>query len=155
MSIDWEYLRDIAPELSAIVAAFGVAVALVASSHVILNKRDTRAATAWVGLIWLVPVLGTLLYVFLGINRIERRAKVLREEATPYRRLPPHRSVRPRRKQGRNAKLRLGPSRPTLIFWPMPAVSSPIYVPMKTGSSRFPRTSFKGCRSCRSSSVIR
>ena len=55
------------------------------SSHVILNKSDTRSATGWVGLIWLVPFLGSLLYVFLGINRIEKRAKVLVAEATPYR----------------------------------------------------------------------
>jgi cardiolipin synthase len=46
--------------------------------HVILTKRDTRAATLWVGLIWLAPVVGTLLYVWLGINRIERHARSLR-----------------------------------------------------------------------------
>ena len=85
MSVDWQYLRDIAPELGAIGVAVDVIVALIASSHVILNKRDTRAATAWVGLIWLVPFLGSLLYVLLGINRIERRAKILKESATPYR----------------------------------------------------------------------
>jgi cardiolipin synthase len=85
MSIDWQQLRDIAPELSVISLALQVVVALLASGHVILNKRDTRAATAWVGLIWLVPFLGSIFYVFLGINRIERRAKVLRENATTYR----------------------------------------------------------------------
>jgi len=85
MSVDWQYLRDIAPELGAIGVGVGVVLALVASSHVILNKHDTRAATAWVGLIWLVPFLGSMLYLFLGINRIERRAKILRENATPYR----------------------------------------------------------------------
>jgi cardiolipin synthase len=85
MSVDWQYLRDIAPELSAIGVGVDVVVALFASSHVILNKTDTRAATAWVGVIWLVPFLGSMLYVFLGINRIERRAKILREGTTPYR----------------------------------------------------------------------
>jgi len=85
MSVDWQYLRDIAPELGAISVALDVGVALFASSHVILNKGDTRSATAWVGLIWLVPFLGSMLYVFLGINRIERRAKTLKESATPYR----------------------------------------------------------------------
>jgi cardiolipin synthase len=85
MSIDWQHLRDMAPELSAVGVAIDVVVAVLVSSHVILNKRDTRAATAWVGLIWLVPFVGAMLYVFLGINRIERRAKILREGATPYR----------------------------------------------------------------------
>ena len=64
MSIDWQYLRDIAPALSVVL---DLVVALVASSHVILNKTDTRSATAWVGLIWLVPFVGALLYVLLGI----------------------------------------------------------------------------------------
>lgn len=84
MPVDWEYLRDIAPELSAISVVLQFLIAAVASSHVILNKSDTRAATGWVGLIWLVPFVGTVLYIFLGINRIERRAKVLKAGATPY-----------------------------------------------------------------------
>jgi cardiolipin synthase len=81
MSIDWQYLRDIAPALSVVL---DLVVALVASSHVILNKTDTRSATAWVGLIWLVPFVGALLYVLLGINRIERRARELKAAATPF-----------------------------------------------------------------------
>lgn len=81
MSFDWQYLRDVAPQLSVVL---DLVIALVASGHVILNKSDTRAATAWVGVIWLVPFLGAFLYVFLGINRIQRRAKVLKAGATPY-----------------------------------------------------------------------
>ena len=81
MSIDWQQLQEIAPELSVVL---DVLIALLASFHVILNKSDTRAATAWVGLIWLVPFVGALLYVLLGINRIKRRAKVLKSAATDY-----------------------------------------------------------------------
>lgn len=81
MKVDWQTLLDAAPEAGVVA---GLAVALLASSHVVLNKTDTRAATAWVGLIWLVPLVGTILYVFLGINRIERRARVLKAAATPY-----------------------------------------------------------------------
>lgn len=54
-------------------AGAGVAISLLASAHVVLYKRDSRAAVAWVGLIWLAPFLGVLLYVFLGINRVRRR----------------------------------------------------------------------------------
>ena len=57
-----------------------VSISLLASAHVVLFKRDARAAVAWVGLIWLVPFLGALLYVGLGINRIRRRAQELRPE---------------------------------------------------------------------------
>jgi cardiolipin synthase len=81
MSVDWQQLQDIAPELSIVL---DLAVAIAASSHVILHKTDTRAATAWVGLIWLVPFVGAILYVFLGINRIQRRAKLLKSGATHY-----------------------------------------------------------------------
>lgn len=61
------------------------AISVVASAHVILRKRDVRAATGWVGLIWLVPGLGALLYAMLGTNRIQRRASVLHRDR---RRLP-------------------------------------------------------------------
>jgi cardiolipin synthase len=81
MKVDWQYVLDIAPEASVVA---GLVVALLASAHVVLNKTDTRAATAWVGLIWLVPLFGAALYVFLGINRIERRARILKAAATPY-----------------------------------------------------------------------
>jgi cardiolipin synthase len=81
MSVDWQQLRDFAPQLSVVL---NLIIAVAASSHVILHKSDTRAATAWVGLIWLVPFVGAILYVFLGINRIKRRAKVLKSGATRY-----------------------------------------------------------------------
>jgi len=54
--------------------------ALLASAHVILHKRDVRASIAWVGFIWFLPLAGALLYGLLGINRIRRKAKVLRPE---------------------------------------------------------------------------
>ena len=62
-----------------VVAALSGVLAVFASGHAILHKRDTRAAVAWVGLIWLVPVLGSVLYALLGINRIHRRASDLRK----------------------------------------------------------------------------
>lgn len=81
MPVDWERVLSFAPEAS---VTLGVIVALLASGHVILNKTDTRAATAWAGLIWLVPVVGAILYLFLGINRIKRKAQELKSGATPY-----------------------------------------------------------------------
>lgn len=60
---------------------------LVAAGHAVLNKREVRAAMAWVALILLVPVLGVLFYLLIGINRINRaaarvRAGMLRYEHT-------------------------------------------------------------------------
>jgi cardiolipin synthase len=61
-------------------AALDVVLALLASGHAVTTKRDSRAAIAWVGVIWLAPILGVLLYVWLGINRIQRRARSLRPD---------------------------------------------------------------------------
>jgi cardiolipin synthase len=58
-------------------AALAVA-SMAASLHAILHKRDPRAAIAWVGMVWLVPGIGPLLYALLGVNRIRRRAIALR-----------------------------------------------------------------------------
>lgn len=57
-----------------------VLLALLTSGHVVLNKRDTRAAIGWVGLIALVPGIGTILYVLLGMNRIKRHGTRPRRE---------------------------------------------------------------------------
>jgi cardiolipin synthase A/B len=69
----------IPPLLAAIVVA---AMAVAASVHAILTKRNVGSAVAWVGLIWLSPVVGPLLYAVLGINRI-RRAATARRSGTP------------------------------------------------------------------------
>ncbi len=50
---------------------------LAATGHVLLQKRDVRAALMWVGLIWFVPVVGAVLFAALGLNRIRRRASEL------------------------------------------------------------------------------
>ena len=49
-------------------------VDIAVSLHVVLHKRDVRAAISWVGLIWLAPVAGVLLYGLFGLNRIKRQA---------------------------------------------------------------------------------
>jgi len=47
---------------------------LMATCHALLHKRDPRAAVIWITVIWTLPVLGPLLYLTLGVNRIRRRA---------------------------------------------------------------------------------
>ncbi|HAI24203.1 MAG TPA: cardiolipin synthase, partial [Alcanivorax sp.] len=61
----------------AIVATAGVVAAVLVTLHVAQHKRDARAAAAWTGLVWLVPLVGALLYLLLGVNRIQRRARQL------------------------------------------------------------------------------
>ncbi|MEJ2547733.1 MAG: PLDc N-terminal domain-containing protein [Gemmatimonadota bacterium] len=59
-----------------------IVLAVIASSHAILRKREVRAAIGWVGLIWLVPFGGALLYLLLGVNRIRRRGTRIQDEIT-------------------------------------------------------------------------
>ena len=63
-----------------VAAALHLVLAVLAAGHAVLSKRDTRAAIGWVGVIWLAPYLGVLCYIWLGINRIERRARSLRAD---------------------------------------------------------------------------
>lgn len=72
-----KFLADIWPYLVA-VASFVMAAGTTV--HAILHKEDTAAAVAWVGVIWIAPVLGPIAYVVLGINRINRRAVSLRHD---------------------------------------------------------------------------
>lgn len=59
-------------------AAVALVLSVVASVHAILWKRDPRAAIAWMGLAWLVPLGGALLYFVFGVNRLRRQAAFLR-----------------------------------------------------------------------------
>lgn len=59
-------------------AALSLLLSLWASGHAVVYKRDPRAATLWVGVIWILPLGGALLYFLFGINRIRRWAESLR-----------------------------------------------------------------------------
>jgi len=70
--MDW--LGRIFPFWPHVAACFTLLASLLFSAHALLHKRDVRAATLWIGLIWLMPALGPPLYLVLGVNRIRRRA---------------------------------------------------------------------------------
>ena len=84
--MDWlDQLSEFWPHL---VAGFDLLAAALASSHALLNKRDSRAATLWIGIIWLIPVFGPALYLVFGVNRIRRRAIKLGVHQTISRTIP-------------------------------------------------------------------
>jgi cardiolipin synthase len=60
--------------------------ALIASSHAVLYKRDARSAALWLAVIWILPAIGAVLYVTIGVNRVERRATRLRRRMLRHRR---------------------------------------------------------------------
>jgi cardiolipin synthase len=78
----WDLLHQIWHIVFAILA---LGVSLLASGHAVLYKRDSRAAIAWVGFIWLVPLLGAVLYLVFGVNRLRRQAAFLRANVERYR----------------------------------------------------------------------
>lgn len=107
VSVTVEVLESLWPHF---LALFTFAVSIVAACHAVLYKRDTRAAIAWVGFIWFVPIFGSLLYLWLGINRVHRRARSLRE----VRHLLPVHSVDYRVAPDAEALSMLGPHLPHL-----------------------------------------
>ena len=68
-------------------AAIGLAVvlAVLASGHAVLTKRDSCAAIAWVGFVWFVPLVGAVMYFIFGVNRIRHKAALLRRNLDRYR----------------------------------------------------------------------
>ena len=68
-----------------------IVLAVLASSHALLRKRDPRAAFGWIGVCWLMPYAGAILYALFGINRVETRGRRFRglSVARPVQ-LPPH-----------------------------------------------------------------
>ncbi len=116
-----------------------VLASLAASGHVVLRKRDPRAAIGWVGLIWLVPGLGVLLYAVFGVNRIRRRAIALRRarSTTSVTSERPAETVRPEAAstdhRGLVALARLGGR-----VSGRPLLSGNLVVPLQNGDEAYP-----------------
>jgi cardiolipin synthase len=53
--------------------------ALIVSTglHALLNTRDPRAAWGWIAVCFLFPVAGAILYLLLGVNRVQTRGQRL------------------------------------------------------------------------------
>ncbi|HKD36461.1 MAG TPA: cardiolipin synthase [Pirellulales bacterium] len=81
-----QFIRDVRQTFADfwphIFGAMIIIAAIAATVHAVLHKRDTRATIAWVGLIWLSPVVGVALYFTFGVNRIKRRGTMLRSGQT-------------------------------------------------------------------------
>jgi len=81
----FDYLARFWPHIA---TGFDLTAAVLVSTHALLHKRDSRAATLWIGLAWLLPVFGSLLYLAFGVNRIRRRAIQLAVHKTFSRDIP-------------------------------------------------------------------
>ncbi|HET6607582.1 MAG TPA: phospholipase D-like domain-containing protein [Rhodopila sp.] len=71
-------LGGIIPER--VLAAIDLAIAIAVTWHVLLTKRDVGAATGWIGLAWISPIVGGSLYFVFGVNRVARRGAQIRDQ---------------------------------------------------------------------------
>jgi cardiolipin synthase len=62
-------------------AAISVLTGAAAAIHAAMTKEDVRAATGWVGIILLSPIIGAFFYLIAGVNRIRHRALATRRTA--------------------------------------------------------------------------
>jgi cardiolipin synthase A/B len=66
-----------------VLAVVHLAVAIGVSAHIVLTKDDVRSAIGWVGLVWLTPIFGSVLYILLGINTVNRSAHAMTMQRGP------------------------------------------------------------------------
>jgi cardiolipin synthase A/B len=53
------------------------------TADALLRKQSVRAAISWIGLAWLSPIFGAIVYYVLGVNRVTRRALQFRRAVAP------------------------------------------------------------------------
>jgi cardiolipin synthase len=58
--------------------AIGLVLAIGATIHILLSKREVTSAVGWIGLVWFAPVFGATFYLLFGVNRVKRRARLFR-----------------------------------------------------------------------------
>jgi cardiolipin synthase len=77
MIANWNYL------LANFLALVGVGMALTASTHALLSKRDSKSAMAWIAVSIVLPFAGPVLYLVFGINRIGSAARESYQATAP------------------------------------------------------------------------
>jgi cardiolipin synthase len=60
--------------------AIGLVLAICVTVHILLTKREVASAVGWIGLVWFAPIIGAVSYSVLGVNRVRRRARLLRPQ---------------------------------------------------------------------------
>ncbi len=68
----------------------GLILAVAVTMHVLLRKRELASAAGWIGFAWFAPISGSLAYFLLGVNRVQRRARKLRQNFRATDKRAPH-----------------------------------------------------------------
>lgn len=78
--LSWHDMTGFTSPTQSVLTILRLALAASVTWHVLRSKRDTAAATGWIGVVWLMPFVGCALYLMFGINRVQRRARRLAKE---------------------------------------------------------------------------
>lgn len=130
------------PYLTIVASALALLVGGIAIAHVILHKRDVRAAIGWVGLVLVNPLLGAAAYGLFGINRIRRRAARLTRD--PSRVVPLRGGPFPEQPAIREVVARFGSDHGRLARTVQRATGRPLLIgnrvePLVDGDQAYPR----------------
>ncbi len=78
-----ELWQDLLSGRADVTLLIGMPIAVLVTLHVLLRKREVASSVGWIGLVWFAPILGAILYIVLGVNRVRRRARLLRPPDSP------------------------------------------------------------------------
>jgi cardiolipin synthase len=70
--------RDLLHARAEATLPIGFVLAVAVTVHILLRKREVASAVGWIGLVWFAPIGGAICYLLLGVNRVKRRAHLLR-----------------------------------------------------------------------------
>ncbi|MCA6070311.1 MAG: phospholipase D-like domain-containing protein [Endomicrobium sp.] len=62
-----------------VAASLYITLSVGTSVHILFYKDDIKSSIGWIALVFLSPFIGTMLYIFLGINRVRRKSIRLRK----------------------------------------------------------------------------
>ncbi len=68
--------------ISAFIVVLYVSMAIGTVIHILLRKEDIKSSISWIALVILSPIVGSVIYLFLGINRVKRKAVKLRKKGS-------------------------------------------------------------------------
>lgn len=80
----WPFDEMALSDYGILILILNLILATWVSCHALLTKSNPRAALSWMGLAFLAPLLGSMLYFLLGINRVNTRAQKLAHKS-PFR----------------------------------------------------------------------
>jgi cardiolipin synthase len=73
----WRHLLHARDDVTLVV---GLLLAIGVTINILLSKREVASAVGWIGLVWFAPILGAITYLMFGVNRVRRRARMLRPQ---------------------------------------------------------------------------